>query len=99
MTVSPRVLAPCQYLAISWIFRAIIWVESFKSSPVATVSSTQYTYQSTVPLRSVDSGDVVYLKVLGQSIVILSSYEAAYEVMERRSANYSDRPQSAMVNL
>ncbi|KAI0714193.1 cytochrome P450 [Cerioporus squamosus] len=44
-------------------------------------------------------GDVVYLQVLGQSVVILSSYEAACELMEKRSANYSDRPRSVMVNL
>ncbi|TFK92459.1 cytochrome P450 [Polyporus arcularius HHB13444] len=44
-------------------------------------------------------GDVVYLEVLGQSVVILSSYSVASDLMEKRSANYSDRPQSVMVNL
>ncbi|RPD64505.1 cytochrome P450 [Lentinus tigrinus ALCF2SS1-7] len=48
---------------------------------------------------SLQYGDVVYLRVLGQSVVILGSYEAACELMEKRSANYSDRPHSVMVNL
>ena len=45
------------------------------------------------------TGDIVYLKVLGQSIILLGSYEAAFEILEKRSANYSNRPQSIMVNL
>ncbi|KAI0350719.1 cytochrome P450 [Trametes cingulata] len=44
-------------------------------------------------------GDVVYMKVLGQSIILVDSYEAACELLEKRSANYSDRPQSVMVKL
>ncbi|OSD02925.1 cytochrome P450 [Trametes coccinea BRFM310] len=44
-------------------------------------------------------GDVVYLKVLGQSVILLGSYEAACELLEKRSANYSDRPQSVMVDM
>ncbi|CDO68203.1 hypothetical protein BN946_scf184938.g55 [Trametes cinnabarina] len=45
------------------------------------------------------AGDVVYLKVLGQSVILVGSYEAACELLEKRSANYSDRPQSVMVNM
>ncbi|KAI0372695.1 cytochrome P450 [Pilatotrama ljubarskyi] len=44
-------------------------------------------------------GDVVYLKVLGQSVILLDSYETACELLEKRSANYSDRPQSVMVKM
>ncbi|QRV90645.1 cytochrome P450 family protein [Ceratobasidium sp. AG-Ba] len=37
-------------------------------------------------------GDVVYARVLNQDIVILNSYEAAVDLLERRSAIYSSRP-------
>ncbi|EIW58796.1 cytochrome P450 [Trametes versicolor FP-101664 SS1] len=44
-------------------------------------------------------GDVAYLSVLGQSIILVNSYDAACELLEKRSGNYSDRPQSAMVKM
>ena len=44
-------------------------------------------------------GDIVYLTVFGQPILLLGSYRAAHELLEKRSANYSDRPQSMMVKL
>ncbi len=37
-------------------------------------------------------GDVVYLDIPGTPIVILNSLKATSELMEKRSANYSDRP-------
>ena len=37
-------------------------------------------------------GDVMYLEVLGKPIIVLSSEEAATELLDKRSANYSDRP-------
>ncbi|KAI0740350.1 cytochrome P450 98A3 [Earliella scabrosa] len=44
-------------------------------------------------------GPVAHLSVLGQSIVVLGSHKAACELMDKRSANYSDRPESVMVSL
>ncbi|KAF9016298.1 cytochrome P450 [Hymenopellis radicata] len=43
-------------------------------------------------------GDVVYLNIPGTPIVILNSLKATNELMEKRSANYSDRPYSHMIN-
>ncbi|EJD54680.1 cytochrome P450 [Auricularia subglabra TFB-10046 SS5] len=37
-------------------------------------------------------GDVVYLNVVGRSIVILSSFKAVSELLGKRAAIYSDRP-------
>lgn len=37
-------------------------------------------------------GDVLHLRVLGRSIVVLNSVHAAVELLDKRSANYSDRP-------
>ncbi|KAI0808121.1 cytochrome P450 [Fomes fomentarius] len=44
-------------------------------------------------------GEVVHLSVLGQSVVVLGSYKAACDLMDKRSANYSDRPDSIMIPL
>jgi hypothetical protein len=37
-------------------------------------------------------GDVVYINVLGQEMIILNSSKAAVDLLDKRSANYSDRP-------
>ncbi|OSD02803.1 cytochrome P450 [Trametes coccinea BRFM310] len=37
-------------------------------------------------------GDVLYLEVLGRKIVVVNRYAIAKELMDKRSANYSDRP-------
>ncbi|KAH9888994.1 cytochrome P450 [Cubamyces lactineus] len=44
-------------------------------------------------------GNVIYMTLLGQSVVVLETYEAAIELLEKRSANYSDRPRSVMAEL
>ncbi|KAH9937827.1 cytochrome P450 [Epithele typhae] len=44
-------------------------------------------------------GDVVHLDVLGQPMIILGSHEAAVDLLEKRSANYSDRSPSPMVQI
>ena len=46
-----------------------------------------------------ETGDVVYLQVLGQEIVLLGSYQAACDILEKRSGIYSNRPESVMVKL
>ncbi|KAJ6481313.1 cytochrome P450 [Mycena vitilis] len=43
-------------------------------------------------------GDVCYLQVLGQGIIILSSPEATSTLLEKRGAIYSDRPYLVMTN-
>ncbi|KAG9312714.1 cytochrome P450 [Chiua virens] len=37
-------------------------------------------------------GDVMYMRVFGQDIVVLNSEEVAIELLEKRSQKYSDRP-------
>ncbi|KAF8213148.1 cytochrome P450 [Mycena galopus ATCC 62051] len=43
-------------------------------------------------------GEVVYVEVFGKRKVILSSLTAVTELLEKRSANYSDRPPMHMAN-
>ncbi|KIJ68344.1 hypothetical protein HYDPIDRAFT_82083 [Hydnomerulius pinastri MD-312] len=42
-------------------------------------------------------GDIIYLRVLGNPILVINSAEAAEELLERRSRNYSSRPVRTMV--
>ncbi|KAJ7151250.1 cytochrome P450 [Mycena filopes] len=41
-------------------------------------------------------GDIVHVSVFGQHIIILNSEETVFDLLERRSAIYSDRPQLTM---
>ncbi|KAJ7454160.1 cytochrome P450, partial [Mycena latifolia] len=41
--------------------------------------------------------DIIHLDLLGQSVIVLSSLEAATALLEKRSAIYSDRPDVPMV--
>ncbi|KAH7333662.1 cytochrome P450 [Rhizoctonia solani] len=41
--------------------------------------------------------DIVFLNLLGHKLVVLNSAEAASDILEKRSALYSDRPQIPMV--
>ncbi|EJD47037.1 cytochrome P450 [Auricularia subglabra TFB-10046 SS5] len=44
-------------------------------------------------------GDVVYLNVLGQPILILSSAQSAADLLVKRGATYSDRPEFTMAKM
>ncbi|RPD62686.1 CyP450 monooxygenase [Lentinus tigrinus ALCF2SS1-7] len=48
---------------------------------------------------SVRYGDVLFFRVLGQSLMILGNAKVVFELLEKRSVNYSDRPQSPMFDL
>jgi hypothetical protein len=41
-------------------------------------------------------GDVVYVHVFGQGLVFLNSPEAAFDLLDKRGAIYSDKPQLVM---
>ncbi|KAJ6600942.1 cytochrome P450, partial [Mycena vulgaris] len=44
-------------------------------------------------------GDVMYLQVLGRSMIILDTHQAAVDLLEKRSLNYSDRPKFTFYDL
>ncbi|KAH9926308.1 cytochrome P450 98A3 [Epithele typhae] len=44
-------------------------------------------------------GDLVYLNAFGKSILVVGSCQIARDLLEKRSANYSDRPGSVMAEL
>ncbi|KAF9481679.1 cytochrome P450 [Pholiota conissans] len=43
-------------------------------------------------------GDIVYYNVFGKVTIVLNSLEAATELLDKRSSNYSDRPRMVMAN-
>jgi hypothetical protein len=45
-----------------------------------------------------EAGEVMYLNAAGQPTVVLNSLRSSYELLERRSANYSDRPRYIMAH-
>ncbi|KAM5537396.1 hypothetical protein V8D89_008915 [Ganoderma adspersum] len=44
-------------------------------------------------------GPVVHLKVFNYNVIILNSSKAAFDLLDQRSANYSDRPRLGMLSL
>jgi hypothetical protein len=42
--------------------------------------------------------DILYMKVLGTSMVVINSVDIAMELLERRSAIYSDRVHSVVLD-
>lgn len=44
-------------------------------------------------------GNLVYLELFGQPIVVVNSHDVAIDLLEKRSVNYSDRPRSVMSEL
>lgn len=44
------------------------------------------------------AGPVTYLRVLNQDLVVLNTVKVATDLLEKRSAIYSDRPRMTMIN-
>lgn len=50
------------------------------------------------PLTSQDS-DVIYTNVLGQHMICLNTEKAAADLLDRRGANYCDRPRFTLFEV
>lgn len=50
-----------------------------------------------IEILIVFEGSVTYLHVLGQGLVFLNTSEAAFDLLERKGATYSDKPYLVMV--
>ena len=48
--------------------------------------------------RCSPEGDIMYLKIFNTHIIVLNSNEGTTELLEKRSANYSDRHPMTMTN-
>jgi hypothetical protein len=61
-----------------------------------TVSSSS---TSSHLVLSVPVGDVMHLHAFGRNIIVLSSHQAATDLLDKRGANYSDRPKMVIIEL
>lgn len=50
------------------------------------------------PATGMVIGDVNYLEVLGQPLIVLNSYEACKDLLEKRGAIYSSRPRLVLLS-
>ncbi|KAM5534500.1 hypothetical protein V8D89_011832 [Ganoderma adspersum] len=44
-------------------------------------------------------GDIIYMDILGQPMIVVNSYEMACELLDKRSATFSGRPELVMAEL
>ena len=42
-------------------------------------------------------GDLVSVQIFGKTVILINSTKRAFDVFEKRSSNYSDRPRMTMV--
>ena len=50
-------------------------------------------------LTSICQGPVFFLELLGRPVLVINSVEAARDLMEKKGANFSDRPRSPVFNM
>lgn len=63
---------------------------------IVPTDSPEYKYAEWA--KEYDS-DVIYVNVLGQPIIILNSVQAAVDLLDKRGANYSDRPRFVLFEV
>ncbi|THH03858.1 hypothetical protein EW146_g10328 [Bondarzewia mesenterica] len=44
-----------------------------------------------------DAGDIIYMRAFGNSVMVLNSAKVADDLLDKRGAIYSSRPERAMV--
>lgn len=67
------------------------WFKTYGKSSPTCAGPTDNWFRSTIP------GDMVYFKVFGQGYLILGSTVRTSDLLEKRSANYSDRSKMPML--
>ncbi|TBU36344.1 hypothetical protein BD309DRAFT_878533 [Dichomitus squalens] len=50
-------------------------------------------------LHPLVSGNITSYQILGRSVVVLNSVQAAFDLLDKRSANFSDRPCTPVTEL
>jgi hypothetical protein len=45
------------------------------------------------------SGDVIHLRFLGRSVIVLNSAQAATDLLDKRNAIYRDRPRFVLFEM
>ncbi|KAF9001512.1 cytochrome P450 [Cyathus striatus] len=58
---------------------------------------TEYASKGYAEMCKKYNSDIIHLNVLGTNLIVLNSYDAAQELLEKRSSIYSSRPSSVML--
>ena len=59
-------------------------------------------YVLVIPVNAfpnVSTGDLIYMDIMGQSVVVINSLKIANDLLDKRSNIYSDRPKIVMTTL
>ena len=75
------------------------WAASSRQWRFGAFLSSSNVYAARLIVTIFPAGDIVYLNILGQDTIVLGSLKAARDLLDKRSANSSDRPTSVMVQL
>lgn len=71
---------------------------TFKQWKLQYGAPSHYYCQYTQRMRSqLELGDMVYMTILGRETVVLNSLTVAQDLLDKRSAIYSDRPRSILI--
>lgn len=62
---------------------------------IVPTASPEYAFEK----WSKQYGDVLYFNTLGQHVVVLNSVQAAVDLLDKRGANYSDRPRFTLFEV
>ncbi|RPD54777.1 CyP450 monooxygenase [Lentinus tigrinus ALCF2SS1-6] len=105
-TTDLAVVALCLFvLAIVWRHQSRLRRSRFPPGPpplpvLGNILDIPREYSATAYRSLFDKyGDIVYLDAVKQSIIVLGTYAAASELLEKRSAKYANRPSLIMVGL
>ena len=71
-----------------------LWLPAYKWAKQYGTSNSIACVPSRV--KPLSPGDVVYIHVLGQSLVFINSAEAAFDLLDKRGSIYSDKPSLVM---
>lgn len=80
-------------MLFSWAQKSLKYF--FNNGPPNLVRASGF-FMTNLLIRT--SGHILYMHVLGQPMIVLSSQEAVRDLMEKRSAIYSDRPRFVLLN-
>jgi hypothetical protein len=68
------------------------WITFSQWARVYGLSSQDFEFQSTKFADLIFAGDLIFLNIMGQPAVLVSSRKVASDLMEKRAIIYSDRP-------
>lgn len=80
----------------------VLQIPADSQEEVFTEWGKQYGSSSVIPLitafKSQSEGDIVYIKIFKQPMIIINDLQAARDLLDKRSTIYSDRPRFVLLS-